>query len=108
MLKPLSNYIVCDIIETDSKIVTLDKKRLPRDRVSFIVIRISEDTDLNGKPLIRTVKVGDNVIPDTNQGLGTILKIDNKEVLVIRETQILGILEESYEEKLQEKMESFN
>lgn len=97
--KPLSNYVVCDIIEKQTgKIIALDKKRLPRDRVEFIVLAVSEDKNTNGEPMVKNIKVGDNIIPDTTQGLGTVLNIGKKEVMVIRETQILGILQPGYDE----------
>ena len=97
--RPLFNYIVIEVIEknTSSPIILINKKNLPRDRMEFVVIAVSEDKDNEGRPLVKNVKVGDKIVPDVNQSLGTVIMIGKKEVLIMRESQIIGILQDGYE-----------
>lgn len=96
--KPLSNFIVLEVIDKFSgKIFILNKKDLPRDRIEFVVLAVSEEKDNQGNPFVRNVKVGDKIIPDVNQSLGTVIKIGKKEVIIIRESQVIGVLLDGYE-----------
>jgi len=97
--KPLSNYIVIEVKDKleNSPIVLVNKKNLPRERLEFVVIAVSEEKDKDGNPLVKNVKVGDKIVPDVNQALGTVIKIGKKEVLIMRETQVIGILQDGYE-----------
>lgn len=101
--KPLSNYIVLEVREkTDgNRIITINKDKLPRNRVRFIVIAVSEERDNEGRPFVKNVKVGDEILPDTSN-FGMIVDIGKKEVLIVRETQIIGILESGYEDVKEE------
>lgn len=95
--KPLSNYVVIEAREKLGGKVWVDKKNLPRDRVDFIVLAVSDEKDLNGNPFVKNIKVGDNIIPDTSVN-ALVLNIGKREVIVMRETNIIGILEPDYEQ----------
>ena len=94
-LKPLSNYVVIEVQKKQrSKILipdTVQKPMTPED-VDAVVVAISEDVDLEGRPMVRTVKVGDKVILDnTVVHTGMALLVKKKEYVVVRENNIIAI-----------------
>ena len=62
--KPLSNYIVFEAKDRDKGAIILNDEQLPLSRIEFIVLAVSEETDTEGRPLVKKVKVGDKIMPD--------------------------------------------
>lgn len=94
-LKPLSNYVVIEVQQKKkSKLVmpdTVQKPMTPND-VNVVVVAVSEDTDLEGRLMVRNVKVGDKVILDnTVIHTGMALLVKGKEYVVVRENNIIAI-----------------
>ena len=100
---PLSNYIVIENIKEESKsgIIIPDTVKQPplQGKSKNTVVTISEEKDKDGKPMVRNVKVGDNVLLSLNvQHTGQAILLNEKEYIVVRENDVLGILEGEEEE----------
>lgn len=94
--KPLSNYIVLDVRKrkTTRGLVVPDTVKDPTMQVC-IVVAISEE-QYNGEPMVKNVKIGDNVVFDN---AGTFfVNVENKDYLCVRESMIIGILQEEFDE----------
>ena len=106
--KPLSNYVVVENIRTEvSSIVIPETVAKPtiKDKSKNIVVTVSEEKDKDGKPMVRNVKVGDNVMLSINvQHTGQTIHINKTDYIVVREGDILGILE-GEEEKDETKVD---
>ena len=100
--KPLSNYVVIENIQEDkSPIIVPDtvKKPIVSDRSKNIVVTISEEKDKDGNPMVRHIKVGDNVLLSVNvQHTGQVITINKTDYIVVRENDILGIITGEEEE----------
>ena len=96
--KPLSNYIIIEVVPRgDSKIVTPETVKVPLDKSDCIVVAISEEKEKDGTPMIRNIKVGDNVVLSINvMHTGQTLMIGKKEYVCVRETEVLGIFDKDY------------
>ncbi len=92
-IKPLGNRVVIEPIEqeeiTAGGIVLPDTaKEKPQQGV--ILAAGPGDRDEDGKRIAMDVKVGDKVL--FAKYAGTELKLDGKKLLILRETDLLGIL----------------
>lgn len=100
--KPLSNYIVVQIIpKFKGNIVIPDtvKKPMTPEEAECLVIAVSEEKDINDRPMVRTIKVGDKVIFSMNvRHTGEAIMIKKQEYVICRETDVIGLQLESFTE----------
>jgi chaperonin GroES len=93
MIKPLGDRVVIKVLEREEKtasgIVLPDTaKEKPQEGE---VIAVGSGKYIDGKLVALDVKVGDRVI--YSKYAGTEVKINNEEYLIMRENDILGIVE---------------
>ena len=95
MFKPLNNYVLIQRIEEENKtaggIIIPDtaKEKPSRGRV----IAVGDGAFENGARVPMTVKVGDTILFAKWASSANEVKIDGAEYVLIKETDILGILE---------------
>lgn len=93
-VKPLGNRVVVEPIEqedvTASGIVLPDTAK-EKPQQGLILAAGPGDRDDSGKRIAMEVKVGDKVL--FAKYAGTELKMDGKKLLILRETDLLGIVE---------------
>ena len=95
MFKPLNNYVLIQRIEEDNKtaggIIIPDtaKEKPSRGRV----IAVGDGAFENGARVPMTVKVGDTILFAKWASSANEVKIDGAEYVLIKETDILGIIE---------------
>ncbi len=94
MLKPLNNYVLIQRIEEESKtaggIIIPDTAKEKPSRGH--VIAIGDGIFENGARVPMTVKVGDIVLFAKWAASANDVKLDGKEYVLIKESDILGIL----------------
>lgn len=93
-LKPLGSRIVVEPIEQEEKTVTgiyLPDTAKEKPMKGTIVAIGEGDRDETGKRIPMEVKVGDVVL--FNKYSGTEVKIDDKKILVMKESDVLAIIE---------------
>ena len=94
-LKPLGSRIVVETIEQEEKTVTgiyLPDTAKEKPMQGMIVAVGEGDRDDDGKRIDMDVKVGDKVL--FNKYSGTEVKLDDKKVLVMKESDVLAIIED--------------
>lgn len=97
--KAMSNYVIVSIEERELKMGNI----IIPDSVKSVkmfdtkVVCISEELDENGKPLVKTVKVGDRVVFDMGAG-GMPINLYSKRYMAVRETELVGIVTATDEE----------
>jgi len=95
-LKPLGNRVVIEPLEqeeiTAGGIVLPDTAK-EKPQQGTILAAGPGERDEDGKYISMDVKVGDKVL--FAKYAGTELKLDGKKVLILRETDLLGIVEET-------------
>ena len=100
--KPLSNYVVIENIRGDKSPIVIPetvKQPMVADKSKNLVVTISEEKDKDGKPMVRNIKVGDNVLLGiTVEHTGQVITINKKDYIVVRETEVLGIVTGEEEE----------
>ena len=93
-VKPLGNRVVVEPIEqedvTASGIVLPDTAK-EKPQQGMILAAGPGERDDDGKRITMDVKVGDKVL--FAKYAGTELKMDGKKLLILRETDLLGIIE---------------
>jgi len=93
-IKPLGNRVVVEPIEqedvTASGIVLPDTAK-EKPQQGMILAAGPGERDDDGKRIAMDVKVGDKVL--FAKYAGTELKLDGKKLLILRETDLLGIVE---------------
>ena len=95
MFKPLNNYVLIQRIEEENKtaggIIIPDtaKEKPSRGRV----IAVGDGAFENGARVPITVKVGDTILFAKWASSANEVKIDGAEYVLIKETDILGIIE---------------
>ena len=95
MFKPLNNYVLIQRIEGENKtaggIIIPDtaKEKPSRGRV----IAVGDGAFENGARVPMTVKVGDTILFAKWASSANEVKIDGAEYVLIKETDILGIIE---------------
>jgi len=92
---PLSDRVVVEPLEMESKTAggivipdTADKDKPVQGKV----VAIGKGKQVDGKVIPLQVKVGDKVL--FGKYAGTAVKLDDNEVLVMREEDIMGVVEE--------------
>jgi chaperonin GroES len=96
-LKPLGNRVVIDPIEQEEVTaggIVLPETAKEKPQQGLIVAAGPGDRDEDGHRIVMDVKVGDKVL--FAKYAGTELKLDGRKLLILRETDILGIVEESH------------
>jgi chaperonin GroES len=92
-LKPLADRVVIKMVETEETtksgiILTGNAKEKPQVAE---VIAVGPGGNVDGKDVTMHVKVGDKVI--TSKYAGTEIKMDGEELMVVRQNDILAIVE---------------
>ena len=92
-LKPLSDRVILKALEAEEKtkggiILTANAKEKPE---MAEVVAVGPGGMVDGKEVVMTVKVGDKVI--TSKYSGTQVKLDGEEVTIVRQNDILAIVE---------------
>ncbi|OUN08788.1 co-chaperone GroES [Flavonifractor sp. An92] len=92
-LKPLADRVVLKMVEAEETtksgiILTGAAKEKPEVAE---VIEVGPGGNVDGKEIVMTVKVGDKVI--TSKYSGTQVKIDGEEYTIVRQGDILAIVE---------------
>ncbi len=94
MLKPLGDRIVVKAIEADEKtsggIVLPDSAKERPQTAEVLAVGPGKTLD-NGTVAAMEVKVGDKVV--YSKYGGTEIKVDGQEVIILRQDDILGIVE---------------
>lgn len=94
MFKPLNNYVLLERIEEDNKtaggIIIPDNAREKPSRGRVIAAGDGEYS--HGAHIPMTVKTGDIVLFAKWASSANEVKIDNRDYVLIKETDILGIL----------------
>lgn len=99
-VKPLSDRILVERIEQESKtaggiIIPDNAKEKPKQAKVLAVGPGAKDE--NGKRIPVDVSVGDIVL--FTQWAGSEIKVDGKELLVLKESDVIGIIEDSNSKK---------
>ena len=92
-LKPLADRVVVKMVEAEETtksgiILTGAAKEKPQIAE---VIEVGPGGNVDGKDIEMTVKVGDKVI--TSKYSGTEIKLDGEEYIIVRQSDILAIVE---------------
>ena len=92
-LTPLADRVILKMVETEETtkggiILTGSAKEKPSVAE---VISVGPGGNVDGKDIVMTVKVGDKVI--TSKYAGTQVKVDGEEVTIVRQNDILAIVE---------------
>ncbi|MBE6692151.1 MAG: co-chaperone GroES [Ruminococcaceae bacterium] len=92
-LKPLADRVVVKMVEAEETtksgiILTGAAKEKPQIAQ---VVEVGPGGNVDGKDVEMTVKVGDKVI--TSKYSGTEIKLDGEEYIIVRQSDILAIVE---------------
>ncbi len=92
-LKPLADRVVVKMVEAEETtksgiILTGAAKEKPQIAE---VVEVGPGGNVDGKEVVMTVKVGDKVI--TSKYSGTEIKLDGEEYIIVRQNDILAIVE---------------
>ena len=92
-LKPLADRVVVKMVEAEETtksgiILTGAAKEKPQIAE---VIEVGPGGNIDGKDVVMTVKVGDKVI--TSKYSGTEIKLDGQELVIVRQSDILAVVE---------------
>jgi chaperonin GroES len=93
-IKPLGNRVVVDPVEQEEVTaggIVLPETAKEKPQQGIILAAGPGDRDEDGDRIPMDVKVGDKVL--YAKYAGTEMKIDGKKLLILRETDILGIVE---------------
>ena len=93
-LKPLSDRVILKAMEAEETtkggiILTSSAKEKPE---MAEVVAVGPGGMVDGKEVVMTVKVGDKVL--TSKYSGTEVKVDGEECTIVRQSDILAIVEE--------------
>ena len=93
-LKPLADRVIIKMVEAEETtkggiILTAAAKEKPEIAE---VLAVGPGGMVDGNEVVMTVKVGDKVI--TGKYSGTQVKVDGEEVTIVRQSDILAIVEE--------------
>ena len=92
-IKPLGDRVVIKLVEAEEKTKTgifLTASAQEKPQVAEVVA-VGPGGLVDGKEVVMTVKVGDKVI--TSKYSGTEVKCDGKEYNIVRQSDILAIVE---------------
>jgi chaperonin GroES len=99
-LKPLGNRVVVEPVEQEEMTaggIVLPDTAKEKPQQGMILAAGPGERDEDGKYIPMDVKVGDKVL--FAKYAGTELKLDGKKLLILRETDLLGIVEETKSKK---------
>ena len=93
-LKPLADRVIIKMVEAEETtksgiILTGSAKEKPQVAE---VVAVGPGGTVDGKEVVMTVKVGDKVL--TSKYSGTEVKVDGEECTIVRQGDILAIVEE--------------
>lgn len=95
-IKPLADRLVVERLEEDTKtaggIIIPDTAKEKPQKAKVLAVGPGA-RDQNGKSIPMDVKVGDTVL-FTKWG-GSEVKVDGKEYLILKESDVIGVVEES-------------
>ena len=92
-LKPLADRVILKMLEAEETtkggiILTSAAKEKPEIAE---VLAVGPGGNVDGKEVVMTVKVGDKVV--TSKYSGTLVKVDGEELTIVRQGDILAIVE---------------
>ncbi len=93
MLKPLADRIIVKMLEkeeTTKSGIILSSKTEEKSQIAQ-VLRVGDGIDSEGKKVEMAVKEGDKVI--LNQYAGTTVKYEDEELIIVRYSEILAVVE---------------
>ena len=93
-LKPLGSRVVIEPVEQDAVTaggIVLPETAKEKSQKGKILSVGPGDRDEGGKRIPLDVKVGDRIL--FGKYSGTEIKLDNQEYLIVREEEVLGVLE---------------
>lgn len=93
-VKPLGNRVVVEPMEQEDKTasgIVLPDTAKEKPQQGMVLAAGPGERDQDGKRIELDVKVGDKVL--FAKYAGTELKLDGKKLLILRETDLLGIIE---------------
>ncbi len=93
-IKPLGNRVVVEPIEQDEVLASglvLPDSAKEKPQQGMVLAAGPGDRDEDGERIAMDVKVGDKVL--FAKYAGTELKMDGKKLLILRETDLLGIID---------------
>ncbi len=93
-IKPLGNRVVVEPIEQEEMTaggIVLPETAKEKPQQGFVIAAGPGDRDEDGDYIPMDVKVGDKVL--FAKYAGTELKLDGKKLLILRETDLLAIIE---------------
>ena len=93
IIKPLSDRVVLKMVEAEEKtksglILTASAQEKPQIAQ---VVAVGPGGIVDGKEIVMLVKVGDKVI--TGKYAGTEVKVDGEEYTIVRQNDILAVIE---------------
>lgn len=95
MIKPLQNYVILDLIEENSTkngiIIPDNSKQKP---TKGIVVAVGEGAYLNGTYVATSLQIGQKVLYPKWAGSFSEIEIDDKKYGILRETDIMAIIED--------------
>ena len=92
-LKPLSDRVILKALEAEEKTkggITLTANAKEKPEMAEVVA-VGPGGMVDGKEVVMTVKVGDKVL--TSKYSGTEVKVDGEEYTIVRQNDILAIVE---------------
>ena len=92
-LQPLADRVVVKMVETEETTksgIILAGSAKEKPQIAEIVA-VGPGGVVDGKEIVMNVKVGDKVI--TSKYAGTEVKIDEEELIIVRQSDILAIVE---------------
>jgi len=97
-----SNYILISMVRKgkEGKIITPETVKKPLGGKDFdaVVVKVSEEMNDN-KPMVKNIKIGDIVCLSANSlHSGQIVMMHKKEFFMVRETDVVGVFQEGYDE----------
>jgi chaperonin GroES len=95
-LKPLGNRVVIEASESEEMTaggIILPETAKEKPQQGLVVAVGPGERDEEGERIEMDVKVGDKVL--FAKYAGTELKLDGKKLLILRETDLLGVIEET-------------
>lgn len=92
-LKPLADRVIIKMVEAEETTksgIILAGSAKEKPQIAE-VIAVGPGGIIDGKEIVMTIKIGDKVI--TNKYAGTEVKIDGTEYVIVRQSDILAIVE---------------
>lgn len=92
-IRPLGNRIVIEKVEAEEKTASgIVLPQSAQEQPQFAVVRAVGDEFENNEKLKGMIKIGDKVL--YGKFAGTEVKVDGKEYIIVRYTDVLAVVEE--------------